>query len=104
MSGHLREWRRDTEPGNIQPMILRMYCTRCMQVSKKLLITFCIVRSTHTRPIPINALACSDNTPNSLDFWQMFNLMLNIFFNVKILVGEIEGAQKTLPSKVLFFC
>src|SRR4029434_4903291 len=28
MSGHLREWRRDTGPGNIQPMM-------CIQVKKK---------------------------------------------------------------------
>ena len=43
MSGHLREWRRDTGPGNIQPMILRMHCTRCMQVLKKIFVTFLIV-------------------------------------------------------------
>ena len=81
MSGHVREWRRDTEPGNIQPMILRMYCTRCMQVLKKYLITFCIARSIRTRPIPINALACSD--PYLFRFLANFPLMLNIFFNVK---------------------
>ena len=29
--------------------------------------------------------------------------MLNIFFNVKILVGEIEGAQKTLLGKEIVY-
>ena len=64
------------------------------------IISFVEVAWTHTLTKPLNVLACSDytkevRTPSSFDFWLVFPLRQIYFFNVKILVGDIDGAQKT---------
>ena len=61
---------------------------------------------THTQPIPINVLACSDNTevvplPLSI-FGKFFPYVRFFFFYVKILVGHTKGGAKN--SAQIFFC